>query len=639
MSTAAVAPTIPPNPQGHPIGFWFFFWGEFAERCSYYGMRAILAKYMTSSLGVDEGDAGLFMSIFIAACYFFPLVGGYLADNYFGKYWTIVGFSIPYVVAQFLVGFENQYVVFFALSLLAMGSGVIKPNISTLMGLTYDQQRPGQNQLRTSAFSWFYMAINIGAALSQFAMPWLRNKYGYQVAFLFPAALMTVALIIFALGKRFYAKETIAPATTDPVAKAAERKLKFATLKSIGSLFLLVMFFWAIFDQSASTWIFFADTYMDSTLFGLRDDGTTLLLSPAATESVTGAGASVINAFTGLFGGKPVGSTQSFGMSADAIQGFNPLFIIMGVPISVWFFKFMARRGREVKATRKLLVGFILTASTMFIMAYAGTLGGTKQTVVKITTANGEFLFPAAQSPMKDIAAPDGKADLKIGATTLAIEGWSYDAKKKKATISGMRGALPEGKILVLKEGGVDFAKSQIADGDRLQLPGALSAAFTPGEYASGADKVVVSGANKFEAKVGEPVKPTSSEEAKEPAKTTVENIEWVAPAERVTVWWQVFAFLIITIAEILISVTGLELAFVAAPPTMKSFVTAMWLVTVFLANILVNAPITKFLWPIMEPPAYFAMLGAAMLVVTVILVPVAQRFDRTMARNAATTG
>ena len=163
-------------PTGHPTGFWFFFWGEFAERCSYYGMRAILALYMTERLGVDKADAGTFMSLFIAACYFFPLIGGYIADNFLGKYWTIVVFPIPYVVAQFIVGIENRYVVFGTLVLLAMGSGVIKPNISTLMGMTYDQQRPGQEQLRTSAFSWFYMSINIGAALSQFSMPWLRDE-------------------------------------------------------------------------------------------------------------------------------------------------------------------------------------------------------------------------------------------------------------------------------------------------------------------------------------------------------------------------------------------------------------------------------------------------------------------------------
>src|SRR3954462_15369870 len=80
----------------HPIGFWFIFWGEFAERCSYYGMRAILALYMADKLDLGQANAATFMSFFIAACYFLPLIGGWVADRYFGKYWTIVGFSFPY---------------------------------------------------------------------------------------------------------------------------------------------------------------------------------------------------------------------------------------------------------------------------------------------------------------------------------------------------------------------------------------------------------------------------------------------------------------------------------------------------------------------------------------------------------------
>src|SRR3954451_10169519 len=130
--------------KSHPTGFWFFFWGEFAERCSYYGMRAILAKDMAEQLGLGAGNAALYMSFFIAACYFLPLVGGYVADRFFGKYWTIVGFSVPYILGHVILGVENFTFLLIALSLLAMGSGVIKPNISTLMGLTYDQYRPGQ---------------------------------------------------------------------------------------------------------------------------------------------------------------------------------------------------------------------------------------------------------------------------------------------------------------------------------------------------------------------------------------------------------------------------------------------------------------------------------------------------------------
>src|SRR5271155_4406250 len=141
LENTTVAPAAAAQVKtGHPLGFWFFFWGEFAERCSYYGMRAILSLYMADQLGLGEKNAGTYVSFFIAACYFLPLLGGYIADNFFGKYWTIVGFSIPYVVGQFIVGIENDYVLFIALCLLAMGSGVIKPNISTLMGLTYEQQ-------------------------------------------------------------------------------------------------------------------------------------------------------------------------------------------------------------------------------------------------------------------------------------------------------------------------------------------------------------------------------------------------------------------------------------------------------------------------------------------------------------------
>jgi dipeptide/tripeptide permease len=71
--------------KAHPKGFWFFFWGEFAERCSYYGMRAILAKYMADQLNLGQENSGTYMSFFIAACYFLPLLGGYVADNFFGK--------------------------------------------------------------------------------------------------------------------------------------------------------------------------------------------------------------------------------------------------------------------------------------------------------------------------------------------------------------------------------------------------------------------------------------------------------------------------------------------------------------------------------------------------------------------------
>src|SRR5262249_31640736 len=133
----------------------------------------------------------------------------YLADNFLGKYWTLVTFCVPYIVGHFILGLETVPMVFLALGLLAMGTGATKPNIPTLMGMTYDQQRPGQERLRSDAFAMFYFAINAGAFLSRFFMPEIRNRWSPNVAFLFPAGLMVIAFPIFAAGKPHYAKEII----------------------------------------------------------------------------------------------------------------------------------------------------------------------------------------------------------------------------------------------------------------------------------------------------------------------------------------------------------------------------------------------------------------------------------------------
>ena len=421
-------------PNGHPIGFWFFFWGEFAERCSYYGMRGILLLYMSEELGFAKENANTIMSLFMAACYLLTLIGGYVADNFFGKYRTIVGFSLPYILGHFILGIENRACLAIALALLAMGSGVIKPNISSLMGMTYDRERPGDVKLRSTAFAMFYWAINLGAFISQFSMPWIRSHWGYQIAFIFPTVFMAVAFVVFALGKKHYAVETIVRRKSTP----EERSLKIATVTRLGGLFALVMFFWAIFDQAASTWIFFARDYMDCTLFGVEID-------------------------------------------PDQIQSFNPLFILALLPVVTVSCRILQNMGFRVSPTDKMLTGFFLTAMCMAIMA---------------------------------------------------ISGWI---------------ATPEAKVSVI---------------------------------------------------------------------------------------WQIGAYLAITVAEVLISVTGLELAFVEAPKEMKSFVTAMWQATVGLANLFINAPVTR-LYSVWKPGVYFGALAAAIVVVSICFAFVARSFARKNAKAA----
>ena len=550
-------PATKPVPTTHPTAFWFFFWGEFAERCSYYGMRVILAKYMADVLDMGQSRAGVYMSIFIAACYLLPLLGGFIADNFLGKYWTIVGFSVPYVAGQFFVGFPDKTVFILSLCLLAMGSGVIKPNISTLMGLTYDQQRPGQERLRSEAFSWFYLAINIGAALSQTIVPIVKDHYGYREAFLVPAVLMTVALVFFALGKGFYAKETIGGDRNAPSITVADR---LAVVLRVGVLFLPVMFFWAVFDQSASTWIFFADTWMNCQIFGYE-------------------------------------------VSAEAIQSANAYFIIAILPLTVILWRKLAKKGIVIKPTQKMILGFVLTAVTMAIMGFAGYLAGPPEKAIKVTPRFGEFQFTPGEYKPEEQALLVKKGRLFFVDSRILVrdEVAGKDGKtyKTSATIAGASGEI------------VFVGDSDSLKDDRFSFKDAV-VLLKKGSVVHEDTMVAVDGGS-----IGSDVIKGSVENNAEEKTTTLNKVKltevtYVKPENRVSVWWQVFAYLILTIAEILISVTGLELAFVAAPAQMKGFITAMWLLTVFLANALVNAPLTA-IYPSFHPANYFFMLTGIM--------------------------
>jgi dipeptide/tripeptide permease len=327
-------PGLTERTTGHPPALLFMFWGEFAERASYYGMRTILFLYLTTQFNLSDAVAGSTYSYFKAACYFLPLLGGFLADRFFGKYWTIVGFSVPYVVGQLLIGFADQYTIFLALALLAMGSGVIKPNISALLGQTYDQKRPGNAVLRANAFMWFYFSVNLGATVSMVLLPWVRDKWGYQAAFLIPAALMALALFIFTVGKKHYATETVGPA---PPATPEERALRWKVLKGLFGIFFLMIFFWVPYEHNDNLWIAYARDRLDLSL-------------PSWLGGAT--------------------------LSPDHFQWVNGALILILVPAALWFWPKVDPTGKRFPHTTKILMGLVFTASGPATLAATGYLGG-----------------------------------------------------------------------------------------------------------------------------------------------------------------------------------------------------------------------------------------------------------------------
>jgi len=348
----AVAPSAPAAkvPTSHPIAFWFFFWGEFAERASYYGMRTILTLYLTAAVGLAATEAGPIQYRFKAAVYFLPLLGGFIADRFLGKYWTIVGFSIPYVAGHFILGIPDRFAVYIALALLAGGSGVIKPNISTLMGRTYDEQRPGQEKLLSSAFLWFYFSINIGSLISTFALPAIRNYYAgnnpttaqlqhaYALAFQFPAWLMVASLIVFAAGKPFYAKDKFVRRETSP----EERAERWRTLGKLGGIFVLIIFFWVPYEHNDTIWVWFIRDYVNL---------------PSIPHGA-------------LFGWPK----EDFHIAPDQVQSLNPLFVLIFAPFCVWFFRKVDPNNRVFTATNRMLLGFGMAVVSAFLMWAAGAL-------------------------------------------------------------------------------------------------------------------------------------------------------------------------------------------------------------------------------------------------------------------------
>ena len=314
----------------HPRGFWFIFWGELAERASFYGMKALLVLYMIDKLGYTDANSSTVASFFTAACYLLPIAGGYIADRWLGKFRTIIYFAIPYIMGHIILGtFTSEVGLYIALALLAGGSGSIKPNISTLMGRMYEEQ--GKSHLLSQAFSWFYMAINIGAASTMTSLPFIRDRYGYSVAFMAPTIMMAVSLAIFYLGKKHYPKEDVRQLAS-VVRMPQQRHEQRASLVRLSGLFLLIVFFWSIFDQSYSTWTLFARDYL------------------------------VLDTWIGR-------------IPPDAIQGLNPILIVVMSPFFAWLWiKTDRNTARPLSSPRKMLLGFVMVLLCMVLMTVAGFL-------------------------------------------------------------------------------------------------------------------------------------------------------------------------------------------------------------------------------------------------------------------------
>ncbi|MGA2749474.1 MAG: MFS transporter [Verrucomicrobiota bacterium] len=244
---------------------------EICERFSYYGVMGILELYLKDRMKMGSDGATEVLHYFGTAVYFLPLFGGWLADRYLGRFRTILSISLFYCLGHGCMaafgGTRGGLVC--GLALLAVGAGGIKPCVSAFVG---DQFLRQDDRALTKVYTWFYWAINLGAAFAFFVIPIVRREAGYSWAFGVPGIFMALATVIFWLGRKQYLRQAPSRAAEsvgllrvfgygmarlgimrNSLTRAQEADAK--TVWRILMIFITVPMFWALFNQVNSTWV------------------------------------------------------------------------------------------------------------------------------------------------------------------------------------------------------------------------------------------------------------------------------------------------------------------------------------------------------------------------------------------------
>ncbi|MGJ8633781.1 MAG: POT family MFS transporter [Luteolibacter sp.] len=309
--------TMPPGVP-HIIG------NEAAERFSFYGMKAVLAVFFTNYLFLMDGEIGTPMSetkstelvhLFNFAFYVTPIIGAILADAFLGKYKVIILLSLVYCAGHASLALmgtfgNSEYLMYLGMGLIALGAGGIKPCVSAHVG---DQFGSKNAHFLPRIFNWFYFSINLGAFASILLTPWLMEWYGPHWAFGVPGILMALATFIFWLGRKRFAH---VPPGGIGFLKEIFSKEGITVLLKLTPVYLFVAIFWALFDQTGSTWIFQSQD-MDRNFLG-------------------------------------------FNWLPSQIQSLNSVFVLSFIPIFSYFIYPFFEKFWPLSSMRKMAIGFLL---------------------------------------------------------------------------------------------------------------------------------------------------------------------------------------------------------------------------------------------------------------------------------------
>src|SRR5882672_9187147 len=194
---------------GHPRGLATLFFTEMWERFSYYGMRALLILYMVGSvqqpgLGFGEKRAASIYGIYTMSVYLMGIPGGFIADRFLGHYRAVLIGGIIIALGHFCMAISGLPFFFTGLGLIVIGTGLLKPNVSTIVGTLYTRDDPR----RDAGFSLFYMGINLGAFIAPLVTGWLGQKINWHIGFAAAGVGMVLGLIQYVYGRKYLVAAT-----------------------------------------------------------------------------------------------------------------------------------------------------------------------------------------------------------------------------------------------------------------------------------------------------------------------------------------------------------------------------------------------------------------------------------------------
>lgn len=392
MASSLTKDSATPAPEktffGHPRGLATLFMTEMWERFSYYGMRALLVYYLVSG-GADAATGsqggGLAMtaatttaiySVYVSMVYLMAMPGGWFGDRVWGARKTVAIAGFVIMAGHLSLAIPGQAMFFVGLVLVAAGSGLLKANISTMVGHLYDGP---DDPRRDGGFTLFYVGINLGAFVAPFVVGTVGKEHNWHLGFALAAVGMGLGLAQFLLGTK-----NLSPKSSEVPNPLTPEERKAVLTKVVLVVLGIAVFYGAVVALGAYTlnW-----ALVPLTLAGLIIP-VAVLTRIKRDKDLSGAEQSKMTAYIWFFIAAAVfwmiydqgGSTLSlfaddktadtvfgFAFSATWYQSLNPLFVMALAPVFAWLWLWLSRKNQEPNTIVKFAMGLVLIGASFFV--------------------------------------------------------------------------------------------------------------------------------------------------------------------------------------------------------------------------------------------------------------------------------